>query len=60
MLLAVTSSLGFLAYYPRMANVDDLQVNADVGALIVALVYLPAVIMVLRRSNEGSTSTPSP
>jgi hypothetical protein len=53
MLLAVTSSLGFLLYYPRMDLVSEIRVNQDVGALIVALVYLPATIMVLRRPNEG-------
>jgi hypothetical protein len=53
MLLAVSSCLGFLLYYPRMDIASDVQVNQDVGALIVAFVYLPAVIMVLRRRNEG-------
>ena len=53
MLLAVLSCFGFLLYYPRMDLGSEVQVNHDVGALIVALVYLPAVIMVLRRPNEG-------
>lgn len=53
MLLATLCSLGFLLYYPRMDLVSDVQVNRDVGALMVAFVYLPATIMVLRRTNEG-------
>ena len=53
MLLAILSSLGFLLYYPQMDQVNEVQVNHDVGALMVAFVYLPAVIMVLRRRNEG-------
>jgi hypothetical protein len=53
MLLATLSCLGFLFYYPRMDLVSEVQVNEEVGSLIVALVYLPAVIMVLRRPNQG-------
>jgi hypothetical protein len=53
MTLSVMSCLGFLLYYPRMNLSSDLQVNHDIGALIVAFVYLPATIMVLRRPNEG-------
>jgi len=49
--LAISSSVGFLLYYPRMDLVSDAAVNRDVGALIVAFVYLPAIIMVLRREN---------
>jgi hypothetical protein len=53
MTLSVMSCIGFLLYYPRMDLTSDVQVNHDVGALIVAFVYLPAVIMVLRRPNES-------
>ena len=53
MTLSALSCLGFLLYYPRMDAGSDIQVNHDIGALIVALVYLPATIMVLRRPNEG-------
>jgi hypothetical protein len=48
------SCLGFLLYYPFMDVGSDIQVNHDVGALIVAFVYLPATIMVLRRPNEDA------
>lgn len=53
-ILSIASSIGFLSYYPRMDQVSDMQVNHDVGALIVAFVYLPATIMVLMRPNEGT------
>jgi hypothetical protein len=52
MTLSVMSCLGFLLYYPFMDVGSDVQVNHDIGALIVAFVYLPATIMVLRRPNE--------
>lgn len=52
MALSVMSCLGFLLYYPLMDRGSDVQVNHDIGALIVAFVYLPATIMVLRRPNE--------
>ena len=51
-LLAISSSVGFLLYYPRMDLVGDIAVNRDVGALVVAFVYLPAIILVLRRENQ--------
>jgi hypothetical protein len=54
MTLSVMSCLGFLLYYPFMDVGSDIQVNHDVGALIVAFVYLPATIMVLRRPNEDA------
>lgn len=52
MTLSVLSCLGFLLYYPLMDAGSDVQVNHDIGALIVAFVYLPATIMVLRRPNQ--------
>ena len=53
MALVISSSLGFLLYYQFGAGRSELEINQQIGALMVAFGYLPAVIMVLRRPNEG-------
>jgi hypothetical protein len=52
MILASSSSLGWLLQYQLPAS-SEFEVNMKVGALIAATAYLPAIIMVLRRPNEG-------
>jgi hypothetical protein len=52
MILASTSSLGWLSQFQLHAW-SEFEVNMKVGALIAATAYLPAIIMVLRRPNEG-------
>ena len=53
MILASVSSLGFAFQDNIMTARNEMEYNQQVGALMVALGYLPAVIMVLRRPNDG-------
>jgi len=53
MILCITSSLGYLLQDVVMTARNETEFNAQVGAMIVALAYLPAVIMVLRRPNNA-------
>ena len=52
MILCAVSSAGYLLQDIVMTAKNETEFNAQVGALMVALAYLPAVIMVLRRPNE--------
>jgi hypothetical protein len=58
MILGMLSSIGYIISYAMLApndpSFDEVRYNDQVGALMIALVYLPAVIMVLRRPNERS------
>ena len=54
MILCGVSSLGYLLQDKVMTAVSETEFNAQVGALMVALAYLPAVIMILRRPNRSS------
>ncbi|HZJ01166.1 MAG TPA: hypothetical protein VFD22_10940 [Gemmatimonadaceae bacterium] len=51
MILCMTSSAGYLLQDVVMTARNETEFNAQVGALMVALAYLPATIMVLRRPN---------
>jgi hypothetical protein len=53
MTLATVSSLGFVLHYHFGTTRSEFEFNQQGGALMVALGYLPAVIMVLRRPNDG-------
>jgi hypothetical protein len=53
MVLASLSSLGWLAEDHLLTAPTEIEVNQQLRALVVAFVYLPAVIMVLRRPNES-------
>jgi hypothetical protein len=53
MLLVCVSSLGFATQDHIMTARNETEYNQQVGALMVALGYLPAVLMVLWRRNEG-------
>jgi hypothetical protein len=53
MLLVCVSSLGWVFRDQLWMTRTELELNQQWGALIVASAYLPAVIMVLRRPNEG-------
>lgn len=52
MILCGVSSLGYLLQDTVMTARNETEFNSQVGAMMVALAYLPAVIMVLRRPNE--------
>jgi hypothetical protein len=54
MILCGVSSLGYLLQDKVMTAVSETEFNAQVGSLMVALAYLPAVIMILRRPNRSS------
>ncbi len=54
MVLCMTSSAGWLMQDFVMTAGNETEFNAQVGALMVALAYLPAVIMVLRRPNAAT------
>ena len=51
MLLCAVSSAGWLLQDVVMTASNETEFNAQVGALMVALAYLPAVLMILRRPN---------
>jgi hypothetical protein len=53
MALVTLSSAGWLMQDLVMTAVNETQYNQQVGSMMVALGYLPAVIMVLRRPNQG-------
>ena len=53
MILASVSSLGFTFQDHLMTARNETEYNQQAGAMIVALGYLPAVLMVLQRPNEG-------
>jgi hypothetical protein len=52
MILSLSSCVGFLIHM-QLNMATELESNQVGGALMVAFVYLPATIMVLRRPNEG-------
>jgi hypothetical protein len=54
MILCMTSSAGWLMQDLVMTARNESEFNAQVGALMVALAYLPAVIMVLLRPNAAT------
>lgn len=54
MILSGASSLGWLAQDWIMTAENEIEFNQQVGALMVALAYLPATIIVLRRPNENA------
>ncbi len=53
MILVAVSSMGFVLQDYVMTARNEMDFNSQVGALMVALAYLPATIMILRRPNEG-------
>jgi hypothetical protein len=57
MLFASVSSLGFVLQDHLVSVQNEVEYNQQVGAMIVALAYLPAVLMVLRRPNHGESPT---
>lgn len=54
MALVAISSSGWLMQDLVMTAANETEYNQQVGAMMVALGYLPAVIMVLRRPNRAS------
>jgi uncharacterized membrane protein YjjB (DUF3815 family) len=52
MILASVSSLGWILQDFVMTARNEAEFNAQVGSLMVAFAYLPAVLMVLRRPNK--------
>lgn len=53
MLLTSVSSLAWVFEDHLFTARNEIELNQQLGALIVAVVYLPAVIIVLRRPNKG-------
>ena len=53
MVLATLTSVGFLLQDHILTATNELEYNAQIGALLVAFAYLPCLVMVLRRPNEG-------
>lgn len=53
LLLSLVTSSGFLIDMALVTDVDVLVPHKRFGALIVAVAYLPATLLVLRRPNEG-------
>lgn len=51
--LSLISTLGYVLPPYLMTARNEVEFNAQVGALMVALCYLPATLLVLRRPNEG-------
>jgi len=49
--LAAACSLGILGEKMLLTTTDNVIFNRQVGALLVAFVYLPATVMILRRPN---------
>lgn len=54
MILVGVSSLGYLVQDSIMTASNETDYNRQVGALMVAFAYLPAVILVLRRPNVAT------
>ncbi len=50
--LSLASSLGYMMQIPLLSTESYISAH-DTGVLIVAFCYLPAVIVVLRKANEG-------
>jgi hypothetical protein len=50
--LSLVSSLGYIAQIGLLSDQQEIA-SSDIGILMVAFCYLPAVTVVLRRSNEG-------
>jgi hypothetical protein len=53
LVLSLISILGYIVPPYVMTARNEVEFNAQVGSLMVALLYLPATIVVLRRPNEG-------
>jgi hypothetical protein len=53
LLLSLISILGYVLPPYVMTARNEVEFNAQMGALMLALIYLPATIVVLRRPNEG-------
>jgi len=53
LILSFLSTLGFFLPPYVMTARNELEFNAQMGSLMVAICYLPATLMVLRRPNEG-------
>jgi hypothetical protein len=51
MMLAMTSSVGWLLQDYVMTSTNEVGFNAQVGSLIIAFAYLPCVFMLMRRPN---------
>jgi hypothetical protein len=51
-ILSFTSSLGYIAQIGLLSDQREIA-SSDIGILMVAFCYLPAVTVVLRRRNEG-------
>jgi hypothetical protein len=58
MILCMCSSAGWLLQDYIMTAGNETEFNAQVGALMVALAYLPALVMILRRPNERTRDLP--
>ena len=54
MVLATLTSVGFLLQDHILTATNELEYNAQTGALLVAFAYLPSLVMVLRRPNEAT------
>jgi hypothetical protein len=54
MILVGISSVGYLLQDSIMTATNETQYNQQVGALMVALAYLPAVMLILRRPNKNA------
>lgn len=54
MILCGVTSLGYLLQDLIMTAKSETEFNDQVGAMMVALAYLPAIMMVLRRPNTSS------
>jgi hypothetical protein len=55
MILCSVSSVGYILQDSVMSAANETEFNAQVGALMVALAYLPAVMMILRRPNTPTS-----
>ena len=55
MILAIVTSLGWLAQDYLMSATNAYEFSYQVGVLMVVFGYIPATIMVLRRPNVGET-----
>ena len=54
MILAMTCSVGFLMGEMRPDGMSETEINDFVGSLMIATVYLPAIIMLLRKSESAA------
>lgn len=53
-LLSILSSVGYIASARLVPEISERQFNLDVETFMIWFVYVPAVIVVLRRSNGGT------